>query len=70
MISASAYRVGACEDRSCCWPRLRRTSCADDKAHARTLAEGRGIRCVVLDYDTMRGIEREGTLFRGDAPST
>ena len=24
---------------------------------ARTLAEDRGIRCVVLDYDTMRGIE-------------
>jgi hypothetical protein len=23
----------------------------------------RGIRCMVLDYDTMRGIEREGTLF-------
>ena len=33
------------------------------KLQARTLAEDRGIRCVVLDYDTMRGIEREGTLF-------
>jgi endonuclease len=33
------------------------------KPQARTLAEDRGIRCVVLDYDTMRGIEREGTLF-------
>lgn len=33
------------------------------KPQARTLAEGRGIRCVVLDYDAMRGIEREGTLF-------
>jgi hypothetical protein len=30
---------------------------------ARTLAEDRGIRCVLLDYDAMRGIEREGTLF-------
>jgi endonuclease len=30
---------------------------------ARTLAEDRGIRCVVLDYDTMRGVIREGTLF-------
>jgi len=27
------------------------------------LAEDRGIRCVTLDYDAMRGIELEGTLF-------
>ncbi|MGW3473655.1 endonuclease NucS [Saccharopolyspora sp. NPDC000995] len=27
------------------------------KPQARTLAEDRGIRCVVLDYDTLRGIE-------------
>jgi hypothetical protein len=27
------------------------------------LAEDRGIRCVVLDYDRMRGIERDDTLF-------
>jgi endonuclease len=33
------------------------------KPQARTLAVDRGIRCVVLDYDGMRGIEREGTLF-------
>jgi RecB family endonuclease NucS len=33
------------------------------KPQARTLAENRGIRCVVLDYDAMRGIKREGTLF-------
>ncbi|HEX3492840.1 MAG TPA: endonuclease NucS [Streptosporangiaceae bacterium] len=33
------------------------------KPQARTLAEDRGIRCVLLDYDAMRGIEREGTLF-------
>ena len=33
------------------------------KPQARTLAVDRGIRCVVLDYDAMRGIEREGTLF-------
>ena len=33
------------------------------KLQARTLAEDRGIRCVVLDYDKMRGIEPEGTLF-------
>ena len=33
------------------------------KPQARTLAEDRGIRCIVLDYDAMRGIEREGTLF-------
>ncbi len=30
---------------------------------ARTLAEDRGMRVVLLDYDAMRGIEREGTLF-------
>jgi len=30
---------------------------------ARTLAEDRGIRCVVLDYDRMRGMEPEGVLF-------
>lgn len=31
---------------------------------ARTLAEDRGIRCVVVDYDALRGIERdELTLF-------
>ena len=33
------------------------------KPQARTLAEDRSIRCVVLDYDKMRGIEPEGTLF-------
>jgi hypothetical protein len=33
------------------------------RPQARTLAEDRGIRCVILDYDMMRGIEREGTLF-------
>jgi len=33
------------------------------KPQARTLAEDRGIRCVLLDYDAMRGIKREGTLF-------
>ena len=34
------------------------------KPQARVLAEDRGIRCVVLDYDALRGIERnELTLF-------
>jgi hypothetical protein len=33
------------------------------RPQARTLAEDRGIRCVVLDYDKMRGIEPVGTLF-------
>jgi endonuclease len=33
------------------------------KLQARTLAEDRGIRCVVLDYERMRGIEPEGMLF-------
>lgn len=27
------------------------------KPQARTLAEDRGIRCVTLDYDALRGIE-------------
>lgn len=29
----------------------------------RTLAEDRGIRCVVLDFDAMRGVEVDGVLF-------
>src|SRR5881392_3883597 len=33
------------------------------KPQARTLAEDRGITCVTLDYDTMRGVEPENTLF-------
>jgi RecB family endonuclease NucS len=34
------------------------------KPQARTLAEDRGIRCVVLDYDALRGIDHsEGRLF-------
>jgi endonuclease len=34
------------------------------KPQARTLAEDRGIRCVVLDYDKLRGVEKdELTLF-------
>lgn len=33
------------------------------KPQARTLAEDRGIRCVVLDYDAMRGMEDPGRLF-------
>jgi RecB family endonuclease NucS len=30
---------------------------------AKTLAQTRGIRCLVLDYDSLRGIEVDGTLF-------
>jgi hypothetical protein len=34
------------------------------KPQARTLAEDRGIRCVVLDYDALRGIDdTESRLF-------
>ena len=33
------------------------------KPQARVLATDRGIRCVVLDYDAMRGIERDDVLF-------
>jgi RecB family endonuclease NucS len=33
------------------------------KPQARTLAKDRGIRCVLLDYDTMRGMEKLDTLF-------
>jgi RecB family endonuclease NucS len=33
------------------------------RPQARTLAEDRGIRCVLLDYDRMRGVEPENTLF-------
>jgi RecB family endonuclease NucS len=29
------------------------------KAQARVLAENRGIRCVILDYEALRGIERD-----------
>jgi RecB family endonuclease NucS len=34
------------------------------KPQARTLAEDRGIRCVVLDYDALKGIDdAESRLF-------
>jgi hypothetical protein len=33
------------------------------KPQARVLAADRGIDCVVLDYDMLRGIVRDGTLF-------
>jgi hypothetical protein len=33
------------------------------KLQARVLAEDRGIRCVILDYKALRGIEPENTLF-------
>jgi RecB family endonuclease NucS len=34
------------------------------KPQARTLAEDRGLRCLVLDYDAMRGVDdSEGRLF-------
>lgn len=33
------------------------------KPQARTLAEDRGIRCLLLDYDAMRGMEDQNTLF-------
>jgi RecB family endonuclease NucS len=33
------------------------------RPQARVLATDRGIRCVTLDYDRMRGIEPENTLF-------
>jgi endonuclease len=33
------------------------------KPQARVLATDRGIRCVTLDYDTMRGVIKENTLF-------
>ncbi|HEV2450905.1 MAG TPA: endonuclease NucS [Streptosporangiaceae bacterium] len=33
------------------------------RPQARVLAEDRGIRCVILDYDMLRGLEPEDTLF-------
>jgi RecB family endonuclease NucS len=33
------------------------------KPQAKVLAGDRGIECVTLDYDALRGIERDGTLF-------
>jgi endonuclease len=33
------------------------------KPQARVVARDRGISCLVLDYDALRGIERGGTLF-------
>ena len=33
------------------------------RPQARVLAVGRGIRCVTLGYDRMRGMEPENTLF-------
>jgi RecB family endonuclease NucS len=33
------------------------------KPQARVLAEHRGIACLVLDYDALRGIAPAGTLF-------
>jgi len=33
------------------------------RSSASTLATDRGIRCVTLDYDAMRGVEPENTLF-------
>ena len=33
------------------------------KPQARTLAEDRGIRCLTLDYDAMRGLEDVNALF-------
>jgi len=33
------------------------------RPQARTLATDRGIRCVTLDYETMRGVIKENTLF-------
>lgn len=33
------------------------------KPQARILAEDRGIRCVVLDYESMRGLVRDDVLF-------
>ena len=33
------------------------------RPQARVLAVDRGIRCVTLDYDRMRGLEPEDTLF-------
>jgi len=33
------------------------------KPQARTLAEDRGIECLILDYDDMRGIDNGHTLF-------
>jgi RecB family endonuclease NucS len=33
------------------------------KPQAKVLALDRGIECITLDYDALRGIERDGTLF-------
>ena len=33
------------------------------KPQARTLAQDRGIRCVVVDYDALRGVERDDLLL-------
>ena len=33
------------------------------RPQARVLATDRGIRCVTLDYEAMRGVEPDNTLF-------
>ena len=41
-----------------CWHRCAAYFAAQTiKPQARTLAEDRGIRCVSLDYDAMRGVD-------------
>jgi RecB family endonuclease NucS len=35
---------------------------------AKILAQTRGIRCVVLDYDSLRGIELDGTVLTDRRP--
>ena len=56
---------GAARTATRCWPRCAGVFAAQEiKPQARVLAEDRGIRCVVLDYDALRGVERdEMTLF-------
>ena len=48
------------------WLRVQGVFAAQEiKQQARTLAVDRGIRCVTLDYERMRGVLPENTLFRG-----
>jgi hypothetical protein len=56
--------AGRVASRSCARTAMRRTSTRQSSCTGTALRlTGRGIRCVTLDYDAMRGIEREDTLF-------
>ena len=55
--SNSSPATAICSTATRCWPRARHLRRADHHPQARVLAQDRGFKCLILDYEEMKGTE-------------